>query len=419
MRSFISRWGNSLGFWIYLAASIATLIKIALGPVGGHYDIFIQGTRDMLAGVTPYGRHINESGWWFYSPNCALFFFSFFAPLPDRLGQFLFMSISWCLFTESLRRISNTIPGLTALRRTWFWFLLTGEVIGGLLNTRIEMFMCGVFLAAWLLVRRKPTSSPWAGILTAMVTFWKFLTLPTVGLWCVVDLLVRRRLTYAFGLVGGLVFWGLLPYLLKPAAFVNLQYRSWISSLSEVFASADNPWRHYQHFYRFLEQLGIPLSYMQAQGLAAVFGLGLAAVVVTAWRRGVSTDRLWLLALGLGMAHLDVFAPTSQSAAYFTYAPLLLVSLLDWETLSARARGFAPWMLGSTYVAVSLVYSDLVPRAVRDWAWQYSVKSLGVLALAAWVSWLFSRRQAGEGSQRESAISRADKPATAVAHHQS
>lgn|GEM_PF-1453251 len=403
------------GWYFYLALSLTSLVALGRVPVGGHYDIFIRGTRAFLELGTPYGVHFNDSGWWFYSPSCALFFFSIFSPLPDALGQLAYVGGSWALFTWGLRALLRRFAAsLSPRRESFFWFILTSEMIGAILNARIEIAMTGVLFWAWLAMERERTVL--AGVLTAMVTVWKFLTLPVAGLWMAIELLNRRSLRFVLGFFGGAALWLILPFAVRPVNYMSAQYGQWLGSIGEVFKAQDEPWRMFQHVYRFLDiALGIPLRFAQAQMLGAAIGGLLVAIAWQSQRQGRSTAHLRLLGLGLGMAHLNAFALTSQSAAYVSYAPLLLAALLGWESLAPRLRRMGPWVIGVAYFSISLLYSDVVPRAWKAWAWMYSIKSLGIVLLAVWVSVAFSRARATEGSQTENATSRGGKGATNAA----
>ena len=380
------------GFFVFVLGSLVSLAIVAKNPVGSHYQIFVAGARLLLAGQNPFTLEpLGASGWWFYSPSCGLFYFSIFSIFPDRVGQFLFILSAVMLFTWGVQLLVEKFESRSF--RNIFWLFLSSEMIGAILNTRVELFMVGAVLvsADWLWRSSQSRWKFWgASLLLTMVTVWKLLTLPVLGLLTAVTLVKDRSLRFFTAVLASTGFWILSPFFVKPFSYVTSTYAEWLASMHRLVGSSQlgdaANWTNYQHIYRFaMKMFGFSLTYNQAQVIGAITGFALLVWLVSfalrEKRLGHDDFYCLLWALAFGSLHQNVFMPTAQSAAYVSYAPLLFGALLLWS----RAQGKWRYILLATnlfsYFFVSLAYSDFVPKSFRAVIWTGAYKPMGCLVL--------------------------------------
>ncbi|MBS1983758.1 MAG: DUF2029 domain-containing protein [Bdellovibrionales bacterium] len=386
----MTRWQEAWGRLFWLLAFVLSFVALLRQPHSGHYDIFSQSARLLWAGQNPHGISY-PSGPWFYSPACGLFYFGLFAWLPDRWGLALYILSSWAVLTAGLIALFRAFP-LRAHLRELFWFLLSSELIGAVLNARVELMMTGCVLlaVAWLV---EGQHVGWAACLLAMIVNWKFSPLPIAGLLGVVAIRAgypRRRFVPIF--LGSLALWTLAPLLVLRWDPLMEIHRTWSATLTRFTLENDN-WLSFQHLFVLGRALtGFTMSWKGARLTSLLVGLGLAVYFARCRMRDRRETLLY--AAALGAAFSLAFSPLSQSAAFIGYAPLLFAGFLQWE-MTPEPRGRIYWraVIWISWALVSLAYSDLVPRALRLVLVASAVKSLGVLVLATALLYWHLRRK--------------------------
>lgn len=388
LKSWREYWGASY----FVLVSVLAFCKLMTSGNSGHYDFFRATALKIWSGENPYAIPY-PSGYFLYSPSCALFFYGLVAWLPYFVGLALYMGASWLLLRFALKEFLGGV-GLAKADLNLFYFILSSEVIGTLLNARIEIFILGIVLLAgtWIFQQRREGL---AYFLLAMICNFKMQSLPTVGLLLVVDLVGRRRLRPTFYFAASLLFWYLVPFAVRPSALLVDSYRTWISFFGPYVRAG---WMDFQHIYRFIFKIsGAQPSFDFGQKISALCGALFA--VVLGWRvwrdlrvqrtlradSSVPVDLLrdWnLRALALGAAFVCLFSPMGQSAAFTLYAPLLLCIFV----LRARGSLLRRWLWNTLLVVafffISLAYSDLTPRSFRIVFFDYSVKAFGISILS-------------------------------------
>ena len=81
--------------------------------------------------------------------------------------------------------------------------------------------------------------------------------------------------------------------------------------------------------------------------------LGVSAVVLGARFKGVSTDKLSLLIVGLGFGWLTLFGPSTESSTYVILAPAFAYAILE----VFRARVISQWIfsaMGVTFFILAI-----------------------------------------------------------------
>ncbi len=381
MRPKIARLKNNWGFWFFLLASFCALIKVVTLGQSGHYDIFRDAALMMWKGQIPYGTEY-PSGYFLYSPSCALFFYGAFAWLPYTLGLAAYLLCSWVVLFFGIREFSKALDFKSSTSNI-LYFLLSSEVIGTLLNARIETFICGITLVAgaWILSNRHIF---WAYFLLAMLCNFKMQAIPTVGLLLLVSLIAAKNIRPIICFLASILFWSLAPFLVKPWQFVIDNNYRW----NQIFIPfLNSTWRDFQHIYRFLQvNFRLDFEFHTAQIIGATIGIFIAgALGWRAYRDSAPSHRsnLNLRALALGSGFIVMCSPMSQSAGYILYAPLLFASLYFFEGSQVFSRKQWTWIIGLSWFFISLAYSDLAPKPLREIFFDHAVKAFGILIILA------------------------------------
>ncbi len=339
------------------------------GP-SGHFDIFRESARLIWAGQSPYGIAY-PAGYFLYSPACAYFFYGLFAFFPYSLGLFLNMISSTLVFSWGAWRLLRVL-GEKSIHNIFF-FLLSSEMIGSILNARIEVFIAGALLLALsFIVERRRLAL--AYFILALICNFKMLSFPTVGLLLLIQFFRRDWRCM------GIFFLSLCacyaaPSLVGGWAFLKVNHQILTKTLGPYMMGN---WMEFQHIYHLLRSLsGYTLSFGQAQVFALSAAIALAGFFI--WmRKKVIFSELELWAAGLGSAFALLFSPMSQSAGYILYAPLLLACLRQAHFAERRS----PWIaVAGGYFFISTAYSDLMPRVWREELFNFAIKPLGILIL--------------------------------------
>ncbi|MBI2711475.1 MAG: hypothetical protein HYX41_01245 [Bdellovibrio sp.] len=345
-----------------------------------HYETFMKAARLLWSGSDPYEVDLGfGSDYWFYSPFCGLFFFGLFAFLPPKLGVFLYMGLSLKVLYSGVVRFSRNYAVQFRLVHS---LLLVSFLAGAVSWMKLEVFIVGVLLSAFArLMQEEKRGWILSGALLALITQWKFQTLPVLGL---------------LGLAGGWdrprfkAFWGtffsvLLLLFLIPSGILgwdeNLAIHShWVYSLSR---SVENRWIGMENIYHVIHS--IRPSFWDTISYKPIF-LGAAlllalAVLFNRGRRDETAAQAWFRALAWGSWFTVVFGPLHQNNANILIFPFLLYlgqGVLLWFCF--LIFGFSNQMEFIQKVAVSgrliplkpLVSSILFAFQTRPMSWRRS-----------------------------------------------
>jgi len=258
-----------------------------------------------------------------------------------------------------------------------------------------------LWAATWLINNDRGWKTPAAAFVLAAATNWKFQSFPTAGLAFLAILLLKKEVRGALLYLGLLAAWYLSPALFKPWSFILEIYSVWATKLGEFLPGG---WLSFQHIFILpIKAFGLPLDYGTAQLISVLCGLALAAAL-TIWifrEKRVREDTEILtealaVSFGWGSLFALLFSPMAQSAAFIQYALLLMPCLRrDW-------RAFAP--IAAAWFLISLVYSDLVPKALRLLLTDYGVKPWGVLILGGLVAYRLYQSRLAPGPTQEMVI---------------
>jgi hypothetical protein len=385
--------------YLFLTASLIAIVQLLFRGESGHYLIFSESAKILWSGKNPYGI-LYPSAYYLYSPFCGLSFFSLFAFFPHSVGLTLYMLVSLALFYggyRALARVFRLEPNAAAI----FLLLIFSEMLGSILNTRLEIALVGLLMLAVAKMLERPSHAGlWAAVL-GFVANWKFLTLPATLLWLFAYSFKTRSPRAALGFFSALAVSFAFPLLIFSPAELRTLHSDWQTSMMKFMLGGENNWLGFQHLYQSVRYFtGYSMTYGQSQIVSLIAAGIFFALLLRRLFRKDSLPDLASYSLKAGVAFSCLFSPLSQSAAYVLYAPLLFFYLKDNEKSLRRPASFIP--LGISFTAISLSYSDLFPKALRQEVQRFSLKALGVglLFLASLRSRTIARRRGRPGRTR-------------------
>ncbi len=384
--------------------SLLALIKLLLQKVPGHFRVFSGAGNAIWHLQDPYandfGTHV---GYYFYSPACALMVFGPISVLPEKLGMVIYMGASWAVFVLGAMKFYQAFgraANIDSKYRHFFWMAVAAQLFSGILASKLEVMIAGILLLSISLLFTRP----WlAATLLAMILNWKFQPLPVAGLALLSWILIQRDIKLPATFAAALGGWYLLPYLFIPAQTLAQFQVTWMTSFTNFLQDSV---LNFENIFAFVNHAtGLSISLSAIQVVTGVSGVALA-LFTGLWLlrelgqegvigKGEIRDRLLhgglLLSAALGSMFMTVFSPLGQNNAMILYAPLLLAGFVCLESAESKASRYR-WIavLGIAWAIMTLSYSDLLPRGLRDQLRQLSVKPLACLmlgiavALEAW-----------------------------------
>jgi len=367
---------------VLAATALMLVITVIKGNV--HYSIFTGSAYQLFVmHENPYNRPLDEKIFWqtlwLYSPTGALLFLPF-SFLPSAWGLLFYVGGSLALFISGIYVYCKAylsgliVPGILSL-------LLLSETLGAIQATKFELLTCGLMF--WIFYLFAHGGEKTASILLGFLSSIKFQTLPTVGLLGICFLREGKLSSLILVVLSFLVSltW---PWLVWPSTFARGMYSDWFDSLT---TSASLNWAEGQSlpvFVKLLFNLDAGYSYFSWFSLGVAVFFAVLVGFVSCERR-----RLYNLCFVLGAAFTVLFSPLSQSSSYVLVTPLVL--LVYFILRQQQKMSFA--ILGTYWVTTSLLYSDLVPKAARQFAYNHNLKPVGTTLLVFSVIFsLFSTR---------------------------
>jgi hypothetical protein len=373
------------GLLLFSVFSLLSLARLELQKIPGHYRVFTGAGRAIWHGGDPYGDTFGTGvGYFFYSPACALTFFGPISALPEKLGIVVYMGLSWAVFVAGARRFWKAYGG-DSRGLQWFWALITAQMVGGILASKLEIVIAGLLLGCIAeLARPAPRRLVVALVLGAILN-WKFQPLPVVGLLLLSWIWIRRDWRLPAALGAALAFWYAMPFAIFGPAYILAIQRTWQTTFSGFVTTSV---LNFENVFAFLHgAFGVDLSFAWTQVASAGIGALMAALVALAIARSPEPDR-WrraaLLSTALGTAFMTALSPLGQNNALILYAPLLACALLCRRD-SARPRAWTA-LLAASCAGMILAYSDVMPAGAREALRHLSIKPVFCLALAAGVA---------------------------------
>lgn len=374
-------WGLS----IFLALATFGTVKVLLeSPLSEHYRIFTTASKMLWDKSNPYGFDFHSVGLWFYSPTCGMFFFSLFAYLPPLVGLLIYSVISILLFLYASKKMLNW-AGLKA-NTQWYYFFSSIAIYQALIAAKVETIMVSIIMICIsTLFETSENKKPrhlLASFLLGMILVWKFQPAPIIGLIIPILLFRMKTIQPIIFLALSILFWHFLP-----ATWLGLDhFNQFLKDQNDTLSSFMlRDYLLFDHFYKFLNAIQIPLSFKENLSISIIFGSLSFIKVMQSLIKKESLIELVTLAAALGSIFIIAFSPLSQNNGSIFWVPTLLYGLLQTQKIETPPifRKF----IFFTFCVFAFAYSDLIPESLRIWLRSYSIKS--VLLVVLGLIWIF------------------------------
>jgi hypothetical protein len=315
----------------YLGLCARTLVKVEKSSVypdfssaGDHWihgnDLYVRGGKNEFR----------------YSPLVAAFFVPFDL-LPNRVGEFLWRSLNFCVFLAGLYYCCKAdLPMPLSLRQRCGEFLLCIPLaIGSLNNAQSNPLVLGLLLfAAGTALRRR-----WS-ICCIAITLATCFKLYPIAFGMLLALMYPRKMIWR--LMVCLVAAAVLPFVLQHATYVMDQYSVWVHYLSTEDRQR-GPIADWYKDFRALWRVYImpmrPLTYLIIEVLTAAM---IALTCLIARLKKMPDGMLVAFTLSLACCWMTVMGPATESPTYILVAPAIAWALI-WSDAKPSAR---VWRIG-------------------------------------------------------------------------
>lgn len=390
--SFKKNWG----YYIFVTEIFIGLAWITWLGARGHYFNYTEPAKLLWSHIDPYHRDLPGSpGHFFYSPGCALYYFGLFAFLPPTLGQLLYMGSAMALFLWGLARLLGQLKAqfgfdvFTARYRNLLFLMLGSEAIGAIGAVKIEPLYVG---ALWLLASFWNFRKVYLPLLfvVGFAASWKLHPIAIVGLMLIPSFFKKDLLPAILFGMGVAVGW-VSPYFVLPAHMASQANHHWLSDLN-AYMTQEWKDRIFQHLPGFLyEVFKIDLGAAVTNRIATLAGLSFAGTFAFWYQRSkpVLLDAL-MVAMAAGSAYAVLFSLLIQSNSYAIYLPLVLTTVVIANRVPEADR-LTTAVLLTTYLIISIAYSDFCPRDLRNQLYDLKIKPVGVLIQLSYMVFLLSK----------------------------
>lgn len=374
-------WGNlKTGPRVFLVLQIliAVVIAVLTGYLGKnlHYRIFTTAGDYLLHHKNPYGVDWGYGGMWFYSPVCG-WFYGLFSFLPFNIGGFVYILLSYALFLEGFRRIAaRCLPSSGSV--SWYLsaclILSTGELIGALQSSKLEIAMVGTLMIIADIITERPVL---AALLSSLLINFKWFPIAPIGLMAIVEMKHRRFKFAALTPLFLLLFFA-LPVFVYGWDFARELYTMQNSSLGHFVGDV---YADFPSFFGMLHlTFGVKLTMAVVGKILAGVSL-LLIVLFMAFSNHFRSEDATLLALSLGTLYVVEFNLLSQFNFYVIATPALLYALKYCFSTDLVERYLFRFAVAAYWIVVSLFHSDLVPHSFRQVCRDIRIKPLGALVM--------------------------------------
>lgn len=369
---------------------VLTLYKGA--PSAGYYA-YIKGATNTMQGVDPYPgdwksdprerygvSDIREVfAWYMYSPVFAIFFYPF---TPEILGLYpgvyfwglLGVLAFWFGFTGVLRHLDPA----GAVLKGWWWalalFLLIIELQPNILVSQANILVAGLLmLGLSFYFDGKPAL---AALLLALSIYTKIVPIVFV-------LLLMLEFKPKF--IGWFVFFMAVMFLV-PAIFLPLEFYTGITlhwlDMMATLPTIDN----YLGLEPALLYYGLEVNRL---GFSVFMMANAAAIALTARRAFLRSHGEFLkFVFPLGILFILLFSRWTERFSFLLATPVFVFML--HAALTERKKGNRALMymhaaaLAISWFLISASYSDICPKACKQFAWDARFKTFGALLMYGW-----------------------------------
>ena len=304
--------------WCVLFAVI--FVRIALHPAKNTvFNTYAEAGANWLAGQDLY----EGPRGFVYSPLAAAVFAPF-ALLPRFLGNVLWRLLNAVAFLGGVAWFlkAGYYNAIDGVRRAWVFILLLPLVVGNFNNGQVNPLIIGLLIIA--IVAAGQERHMLAALCVGLATYFKIYPL-AIGLLLV---LVYPR-QFSWRLLLALVLLGALSLVLQRPAYVQDQYRLWLTT-----RAADNRLEYDaqiapRDLWLLLRLARIDLSQHAYNAIQLLSAMALAVVCAFGRWKQWPTGRISVAILALGSCWMLLCGPASESATYIMLAPAVVLALID------------------------------------------------------------------------------------------
>ncbi len=366
---------------------IALFLLIAISPALGRHNNYIaydDGVRKILSGENPYPADwMTATGnsfpsWFLYGPSFVYLFLPFSSLFAGvHVGTYLWVVMNTMIFYAGVFQAMRFIDTRRLFTGWWLFFcllLLFNEMQSSLTNLQTNGMVVGLILLGMTSYFRQRFLASAAYL--AVATSFKVFPLAAA-------MLLALEFNPLF--IGAFLLFLLLglaaPLVIIDYGFYVELMKTWID-----FLAHDPVHSIYLGMEPTLLKLGIGVD----GGLFAKFMLLNAFIIALAsffiFRKG--RGEYVRLIIPVLLPFLVLFNKRSESQTFIVVVPVFIIMLSAY--LQERASNnvvAAKWRLTALiacWILVSMIYSDLSPRPLRAFAWEWHFKTYGALLIYGW-----------------------------------
>lgn len=317
------------------------------------YQVFKHAHFHLLSDHDLYSYHDDEHCFTYkYSPAFAMLFGAF-AYLPDWLALVLWMLLSGIVSYFTIK----AIPGLTDQKRFFFLLVILFEWMVSVQGQQTNVLVVMALLMAFVFLEKGKLLP--ATLLIVSTGFIKIFGFGAMLIY----LFYPQKLKLTLYSIGWCVLFSLLPLLVLDFDQLSLIYTAWYGQITSDYGQYRG-----LSFYSFVESSsGLVLSKPLVLGTSLLMLLS-PMVQLKKWHQK------WfrLLMLASLLIWVVIFNHKAESHSYI----IAMTGIALWY-FSDERRGWDTVLLMFSIAVVSILFSDLVPRWVKqDIGFRYHLKAL-------------------------------------------
>jgi len=325
--------------WVICAAIVS--VRAYLKPYNHSvYHIYSHAVSNWCNGISTYQLEPSEGiprDVYRYCPPATILFLPFYY-LGDALGGVVWRLIGLAFFLYGFYRWFRSASNLGHDNKSLgqAFLLLIPLTLTSFNNGQVNLLMMGGLLLGLALVLEGKYF--WAGCALSVGVIFKIFPLFIVFL-----MVLAFPWNFLPGFLFGILTLCVAPFLFQSPTYAYSQYVEWLGTLKSGDRSMLILEAAYRDFWLIIRYFNLPISHEVYRGIQVLTALGVSAVVLGARFKGVSTDKLSLLIVGLGFGWLTLFGPSTESSTYVILAPAFAYAILE----VFRARLISQWIFSA------------------------------------------------------------------------
>ena len=325
--------------WVICAAIVS--VRAYLKPYNHSvYHIYSHAVSNWCNGISTYQLEPSEGiprDVYRYCPPATILIMPFYY-LGDSLGGVVWRLIGLAFFLYGFYRWFRSVANFGDDNKSLgqAFLLLMPLSLTSFNNGQVNLLMMGGLLLGLALVLEGKYF--WAGCALSVGVIFKIFPLFIVFL-----MVLAFPWKFLPGFLFGILTLCLAPFLFQSPTYAYSQYVEWLGTLKSGDRSMLILEVAYRDFWLIIRYFNLPISHEFYRGIQVLTALGVSAVVLWARFKGVSTDKLSLLIVGLGFGWLTLFGPSTESSTYVILAPAFAYAILE----GFRSQMISRWIFSA------------------------------------------------------------------------